>query len=295
MGTTQTRYLYYFTLKEDDFDLEKTNYKATFYTKEKYIIKKSDKRVTYKGTTDDPTSKECVAKVYIDKNNNLAYTMNDLIDDLSNFYEAKKITSIFYEKYKNIKGFIKMNFINFFIGSNDNKDANDLKKLIKDKNSKKIEIKDINLIESFIEGSIKQFVNEYCEVKFLDLKSIPSFLHWNWVEKEGKILVCDIKGEIRENKLELSSPTIQSKDKSHGNSDNGVYSLISFLADHEHTEYCKNLSWPDDEQIEKIKKFKKEISLENCENCTEYYEEIISSVFKIPDKSSNLELLYNVS
>ena len=124
--------------------------------------------------------------------------MNDLIDDLSNFYEAKKITSIFYEKYKNIKGFIKMNFINFFIGSNDNKDANDLKKLIKDKNSKKIEIKDINLIESFIEGSIKQFVNEYCEVKFLDLKSIPSFLHWNWVEKEGKILVCDIKGEIRE-------------------------------------------------------------------------------------------------
>ena len=36
MGTTQTRYLYYFTLKEDDFDLEKTNYKATFYTKEKY-------------------------------------------------------------------------------------------------------------------------------------------------------------------------------------------------------------------------------------------------------------------
>ena len=63
------------------------------------------------------------------------------------------------------------------------------------------------------------------------------------------------------------------------------------MADHEHTEYCKNLSWPDDEQIEKINKFKKEISLENCENCTEYYEEIISSVFKIPDKSSNLELL----
>jgi len=287
MGGNPSRYLYHFISKENDFDLEKTDLKAESSMDQESIINKTEKRVTYKGII-KKTNKECVAKVYIDKYNNLTYTLQDLIDDVTNFFRAKKIISIFNENNNNIKGFMKMNFITFYIGSNDNLEANDLKKLIKDKDPKKLNINNVNIIESFVPG-FKPFVNGYCEVKFHDSKSIPWFLHWNWVEEKGKFLVCDIKGEIWNSNLELSSPTIQSKDKSYGNSDNGVYSLISFLADHEHTENCKNLSWPDDEHIKKIKKLKKKISLGKCENCTEYYEEIISSVFNpIQDKSPNL-------
>ena len=82
-------------------------------------------------------------------------------------------------------------------------------------------------------------------------------MHWNWVETNGTYLICDLRGEITfEDELELSSPSLQSKDGIYGNSDNGVYSLITFLAEHKHTEHCKDLPWPRNEYIEKAKNLK---------------------------------------
>ena len=106
-------------------------------------------------------------------------------------------------------------------------------------------------------------------------------MHWNWVETNGTFLVCDLRGEINQdnNGFELSSPSLQSKDKSYGNSDNGVYSLITFVAEHKHTEHCKDLRWPDDKHIEIAKNISANSTSEKCDRCQEIYEDIVSSAF----------------
>ena len=107
-------------------------------------------------------------------------------------------------------------------------------------------------------------------------------MHWTWLETNGTFLVCDLRGEINEsnNGYELSSPSLQSKDKIYGNSDNGVYSLITFIADHKHSEHCKNLPWPDDKHIELAKKLKNiSYVFERIFGYKEIYDEIFSSAF----------------
>ena len=120
-------------------------------------------------------------------------------------------------------------------------------------------------------------------------------MHWNWVETNGTYLMCDLRGEITyEDELELSSPSLQSKDKIYGNSDNGVYSLITFLAEHKHTEHCKDLPWPRNEYIEKAKMIKnKYTSSDKCNGCEEAYNEIISSVFNRKNFSNNINSKFN--
>ena len=134
-----------------------------------------------------------------------------------------------------------------------------------------------------------------CEVKYTDFKSIPWFMHWNWVETNGTYLVCDLRGEITyEYELELSSPSLQSKDRSFGNSDNGVYSLITFLSEHKHSEHCKDLPWPNNEYIEKAKNLKKKYTpFDNCDDCEKTYDEIISSVFNSKYYSNNSNSKFN--
>ena len=111
------------------------------------------------------------------------------------------------------------------------------------------------------------------------------FMHWNWVETNGTYLICDLRGEINEgnNGYNLSSPSLQSKDKIYGNSDNDVYSLITFLAEHKHSEHCKNLPWPDDKHIELAKNLKDMCNSSNVFEIIfgykEIYDEIFSSAF----------------
>ena len=117
-------------------------------------------------------------------------------------------------------------------------------------------------------------------------------MHWNWVETKGNFLVCDLKGKRKNGKeFEFSSPTLQSKDKSYGNSDNGVYSLISFLSDHKHNEHCKDLPWPSENNIERAKELKNNYTSDKCDGCKEIYDEIISSAFN-PTNKPNLNYLW---
>ena len=285
MGTKHTRYLYEFKLKDelkddDKFDLKETNYKATFIDNSRSIIKETNKRINYIGNIDN--GKECVAKVYKNINRNITYTISDLIDDLTNLFKAKNLSIIYNKKFRNLTDFIHINYVDFFIGYKNKIDSKELKNTLMNKNSKNLNIDNINLIENYIDTKyFRLFVDEYCQVRYKDSKSIPLFMHWNWVETNGTYLICDLRGEITfEDELELSSPSLQSKDGIYGNSDNGVYSLITFLAEHKHTEHCKDLPWPRNEYIEKAKMLKnKYISSENCDRCQEMYEEIISSVF----------------
>ena len=53
-------------------------------------------------------------------------------------------------------------------------------------------------------------------------------MHWTWNETNGTFLVCDLRGEINKDNIgyELSSPSLQSKDKIYGNSDKGNILLL---------------------------------------------------------------------
>ena len=293
MGTTQTRYLYEFKLKDelkdvDKFDLKETNYKATFADNLRSIIKETDKKVNYIGNIDN--DKKCVAKVYKNINRNITYTISDLIDDLTNLFKAKNLTLIYNKKYRNVTDFIHINYVDFYIGYNKKIDSKQLKNLLMNKNPKDLNIDNINLIENYIDSKyFRIFVDEYCHVRYKDFKSIPWFMHWNWVETNGTYLICDLRGEITfEDELQLSSPSLQSKEGSYGNSDNGIYALITFLAEHKHTEHCQDLPWPKNEYIEKAKNLKEKCtSPYKCDGCEETYDEIISSVFNSKNYSNN--------
>jgi len=283
------QYLYEFEIKDnDDFNLKKTDSKIELNIEESNKISESEKRIVYKGKIDDV--KDCVVKTYKKNNGEVYYSIKDLFNDLINLFKAKKLSEKYAEKYQNDTEFIPMNFVDFYIGYEKENSTDELKGILSNVNSNYSEIGEgLNLIENFIERKkFITFVNDYCHVNHTDSKNIPLFMHWNWVETNGTYLICDLRGDEDNNGYELSSPSLQSKDKIYGNSDNGVYSLITFLAEHKHTEHCKDLPWPRNEYIEKAKKLKnKYISSDKCDGCQETYDEIISSVFNSKNYSNS--------
>ena len=290
----QSRYIYEFKLKNNgDFNLKKLDSKVEVIIDDKNKIHDSKKRSVYKGKIDN--KKDCVVKVY-KKGEQIFYYNKDFFNELNNIFIANNLSLIYTEKYKNETEFVPMNFVDFYVGSKEEKKVTELKGILSDETSLKSEIgEDLNLIENYIDSKkFRLFVNEYCHVNHTDSKNIPLFMHWNWVETNGTFLVCDLRGEINpdNNGFELSSPSLQSKDKSYGNSDNGVYSLITFIAEHKHTEHCKDLRWPDDKHIEIAKNISANSTSEKCDRCQEIYEEIISSAFFTkPETSNNLHII----
>ena len=274
-----TQFLYEFEIKDnDDYFLKKTDTKIEFNIKESNKINESKKRKVYTGKIDN--ERKYVVKAHKNNNGEIYYSNKDLLNDLINLSRAKKLSEKYTKKFQKNTDFIPMNFAGFYIGSEKEINTTELKNILL--NEKSESDSGLNLIENFIDSTkFRLLVNEYCEVKYKDSKSIPWFMHWNWVETNGTYLICDLRGEITfEDELELSSPSLQSKDKIYGNSDNGVYSLITFLAEHKHTEHCKNLPWPDDKHIKIAKNLKNKYnSSETCDNCKKIYDEIISSTF----------------
>jgi len=281
MGNDQKRYIYEFKLKNNgDFNLKKLDSKVVVTIDDKNKIHDSKKRSVYKGKID--SKKDCVVKVY-KKGKQIFYTNKDFFNELNNIFIANNLSLIYTEKYKNETEFVPMNFVDFYVGSKEEKKVTELKGILSDETSLTSEIgEDLNLIENYIDSKkFRIFVNESCHVNHTDSKNIPLFMHWNWVETNGTFLVCDLRGEINpdNNGFELSSPSLQSKNKIYGNSDNGVYSLITFVAEHKHTEHCKDLRWPDDKHIEIAKNISANSTSEKCDRCQEIYEDIVSSAF----------------
>ena len=68
----------------------------------------------------------------------------------------------------------------------------------------------------------------------------------------------------------------------------GPQSLIFFLTSHKHNEYCKDLPWPNKDDIDKIKRLENEILYEGRENYVEYYKELIKSAFENNNNNNTL-------
>ena len=54
--------------------------------------------------------------------------------------------------------------------------------------------------------------------------------------------------------MNLLIPAVQSINKEYGDSDLGPSALINFVYTHKHNEFCKDLPWPNENGIKKIKK-----------------------------------------
>ena len=115
------QYLYEFKIKDNDnyFYLIKTDSKIELNIEESNIINETKKRKVYKGNIDN--KKDCVIKTYKKNNGEIFYTNNDLVNDLINLFKAKKLSEKYSEKYHNDTEYVPMNFVDFYIGSNEEK------------------------------------------------------------------------------------------------------------------------------------------------------------------------------
>ena len=75
-----------------------------------------------------------------------------LIGTLDKMYK-NNLSLIYTEKYKNETEFVPMNFVDFYVGSKEEKKVTELKGILSDETSLKSEIgKDLNLIENYIDS-----------------------------------------------------------------------------------------------------------------------------------------------
>ena len=290
MGTQSASKSRYLLEICDNFTFRQTEYYATF---DSSVYEKGTYRYCYKGQIkkngkpskpDLFPNDKCLVKVFKDKN----YDIKDFVKDLYAYYYSKNITSIFNSKYTNFEP--KMFYITPYVSSLEKHASYNMLFFFPIKDSdqmEKIKENEWITIEPFIDGPYKKYVNNDCRTYSNTDKAISFFMHWNWAYTKGKSLICDIQGVKRTHFYELTDPAVQSIDKDFGNSDLGPCSLIIFLSAHKHNEYCKDLPWPNDYEMNKINKIEEEIMntyrilgyLFGCDDYKDFYKEIIDSTF----------------
>ena len=288
-SASKSRYLYEI---DDNYNIKQTDYYATF---DKDVYESGTFRYCYKGEIKDKKgnpsrpplfpNEKCLVKVFKDKN----YEVKDFINDLFNYFYAKNATILFNKFFENrvpnlyyvipyissLQKHAKYNYL-YFISIKDSDQA------------KKIKDDELIVIEPFLEGKHEKYINNICyEGDYTD-KTISLFLHWNWVLTKGKTLLCDLQGVKRKNYFVLTDPAVQSIDRVYGGGDLGVCSLILFLASHKHNENCKDLRWPNEHDMKKIKKLGDEIKYYGCKDYKNIYLELINSAF---NNNNNFDVL----
>lgn len=288
-SASKSRYLYEIY---DNFTIKQTDYYATFDSKP---YDSGTFRYCYKGEIKDKNGKpskpplfpneKCMVKIFKNKN----YEVKDFVKDLSNYFYAKN-ASILFNRYFAQKNIPRLYYVSSYISSLQEHAKYNLLYFIPIKDSDQMEkIKDNELIviEPFLEGNYEKYINNICKESYETDKTISFFLHWNWVYTKGKSLLCDLQGVKRKNYFELTDPAVQSIDKIFGEADLGSCSLILFLANHKHNENCKDLRWPNDHDMDKIKKIGREIILSNkCKDYKNIYMKLINSAFEYKSDDS---------
>ena len=297
---SQTRYIYEI---HDNFTFKQTEYYVTF---EDTVFEEGTFRYVYKGIIKNKEGKptkpdlfpneKCTVKIYKNKE----YDANDFIKDLNNYYYSRNVSSIFNLKYKDLKFIPKFNYIPTYVTSLEKYSTYNLFYFFPIRDSdqmKKIKEKEWITIEPFLGGKFEKFINNNCIQKYGTDESIVLFMHWNWVYSKGKSLICDIQGEEKYYSYELTDPAVQSIDKEYGESDLGPCSLINFLINHQHNELCKDLPWPNMDDMDKLNELRHDMYIiqssgaySYCKNYKNLYQEIIDSTFNKTSSDSGMNI-----
>ena len=273
----KSRYLYEV---DENFNLKQTDYFATFNKKYsfmgayRYCYEGEIKSISGKSLIPESFSNgKCVVKVLINK---IALNISELYTDFKNYFYAKNISEIFNSKYSDIV--YKLNYVTPLVTSLKKHASFNLLNLFSIRNSEQMKIIKENewiIIEPFIEGIYKKFVdNAGSVISFAD-KTIPFFMHWNWVYSKGEKLVTDIQGVQKFNYYNLTDPAILSINVEYGPSDLGSSGLIMFLSYHQHNEYCKGLPWPNSDDMQKIQYYS-----EKLENTALFFGSVSPNAYK---------------
>ena len=248
-SSNESRFLYKI---DENLKLSKICYYAVF---EKTPFSEGACRYCYKGQIKDcndnisynkffPTGK-CVVKVF--KKKVAKYTL-DLSKDFKNSIYAYKLANIFNSSSIGIN-FYNLIFVLPFAASMQKYARFNLFFFIpirNDDSMAKIKEDEWLAIEPYLYGKYEKFVsNTYKTASDYKLgKTIPTFMHWNWVMSKGEKVVSDIQGIEKDGYYHLTDPAVQSINQEYGSTDLGPYGILAFLAKHRHNEYCINLPWP---------------------------------------------------
>ena len=232
-------------------------------------------------------SGKCVVKVFKDGH---AYSRSEVINEVDNVRYSQKVSNIFNSKYGEYSK--KLFFNDIYLSLFDENAFINVNFFY----SKKRDFQEDEylIVEPYIDGKYEKFVNNAGWQKKNMGRTIPFFMHWNWVYSEGEKLVTDIQGVEKNNFYELTDPAVQSVNQEYGNTDLGILGLVKFLINHKHNELCEQLTWPDDEKIEKLEallnayrpKYDKEKDIEKL------YLEIIKSTFDSSDDEIIIILIF---
>jgi len=269
---------------DENYNTKKTNYYATFKFNHfdqgafRYCYIGNVKNIDNQNSNQNffPTGK-CVVKVFKDR----TYGELDIKNDLGNIFYSQKISKIFNSQNLSNK---KLIFVDNYLASFKENAFIDFGKRTFNEDEWMI-------IEPYIEGKYEKFVSNNGWTKENIEKTIPLFMHWNWVYSKGEKLVSDIQGVKKDYIYELTDPAVQSIYREYGGTDLGIEGLIYFLSEHKHNELCQSLPWPNDEEIKKIKEAKRclikkrgtsyTFELKNCrdEEIKNLYKKVINSTF----------------
>lgn len=288
MGINQaskTRYIYEV---DKNLNMKQTDYYVTFdahhfsYGTFRYCYKGKIKNINGKKSLINKyfTNNQCVVKVLKRKD-----AEEEIIYDFKNIFYSQNVSKIFNSVYKHYK-ISKLYFITPYLTSLEKHASFNLFFFFPIKSNEqiqKIKEKEWITIEPFIEGKYEKFTNNYGWMKPNIDEAIPFFMHWSWSNSKGEKVVTDIQGVYKNSYsyYELTDPAVQSINEEYGNGDLGVIGLIKFLSKHKHNQYCRNLPWPSDKQIEKINGLsnKRRHNVAKYSTYRKFYIDILDSTF----------------
>ena len=239
---------------------EKTEYYAIF---EKSPFEIGACRFCYKGfiykdgKKSQPNifpSGKCVVKVFREK---VAKTSDDLNEDFKNIFFSIYMSETFNSNhyYLDQKIYFNKPYLAYLYEHGSFELLGFIP--IKDKDSMaKIKQDEWMAVEPFLDGEFKKYVsNTGLTYKFTENDEIiPFFMHWVWNYYEGEKVISDIQGIKRYNSYELTDPAVQSINREYGPTDLGCYGLLAFLIRHKCNKFCRELPWPNEEDVEEIKR-----------------------------------------
>ena len=253
---------YIYKVNKDNKKDNRTNYYSVF---DKTPFAQGAFRYCYKGEIMNKNGKctnseifpsgKCVVKVFKKK---VAHNLSDFEEDFKGIFYAMEVSKIFNSLYSYVLP--EIHFMTPYATSLYKHSSFELFGFIPirdDDSMKKIKENEWLAIEPFMEGNYKKYISNtctYCSITDDD-KALSSFMHWNWVYSKGRTIVSDIQGIKKNNHYELTDPAIQSINNKFGLTDLGILGLACFLIRHKHNEYCKDLPWPEEKEIQKILKF----------------------------------------
>ncbi len=119
----------------------------------------------------------------------------------------------------------------------------------KKSNSSRPKLNEHVIVEDYIPGEFKKWLNNYGyvsnEVSFAI--AMPDFAHWSWWYTNGEKMIADLQGVRSDKAYTLTDPVLMSgsvNGRRYGCTDTGVEGIAMFFLNHKCNRFCNSLPRP---------------------------------------------------